>query len=94
LGAEGLQAREDMDLGLILHGDRLGPGGDHTGEIHRMAIVAEGTAAIVCDEIRLAEAGLDVIPVGKGSHRDVVLQEGAGAGGAASLQTREVLGRR
>lgn len=78
----------DPVLALVEQRQALRPAGGHIGEHQGIEEGALGVSAAVGHQIDLKEAGLGVIPVGEGTHRDLMLQERAGFGGADTAQGR------
>jgi hypothetical protein len=82
-----LYRRKDVDLGLVAHGDALGPGRFYIGEAEHPGVICalydESTAVI--DQIHLTETGSILIPVRPSANRDTVFEQRAGLGEAPRL---------
>jgi hypothetical protein len=74
-----LKACKDMDLGFIFQGFGFGPRCRDVGERECLTVIIKGRTTIMGNEIGFTKTGSLLIPIGKGSDRDVVLEQGAGA---------------
>jgi len=68
-----------MDLGFVFQGFGLGPSGGNVCQGESLAVLVEGCSTVVRNEIGFAKPGTLLVPIGKGSDRDVVFEQGAGS---------------
>src|SRR6266516_4863516 len=72
------QGLADPALCLVLEGSHLRPTRCDAGQIERVAMVASGVAAVVGDQIYLAEPRTGVIPLGESPDRDLAPEDRTG----------------
>src|SRR5450759_5548161 len=82
------QRLEGPPAGAVTHDAHLGPAAGHVGDAERVGELAAAIAALVADQVDLDEAGLSLVPLGEGAHRDLALQQATRLGMAQALEAQ------